>query len=494
MADQNLPPPPPGITLDEQHQAGASLPPPPPGITLDTPAQAAGTTPSPPPDPNQIVQRGTILPLGRTAGGELKVAWPEAARSFGRGVMGLAEQGPHFDPNKGVVLAAPRTASQNLDQDQLGALISLVAPEGPELKGALGGPAAREIGGAQARQFGQVIKPSIAGRKFATQEKQYYENLAGALHSIIRNKGNFVFGEWPNEVVGELPQSLEEFGHAIGQTKKEIFARYDQLAKEANDRGLFVNTKPLSDMIRDLAKSKIVQTAKASAIPELKQMAAAFLKPGWLTAHEAQEVLEHINAQIASVFRNPNPHDISRASVLAKVSEKLRQDLDYGIERYAGPGYQELRREYGALKAIEADVVRRSGVVARLEKGGGIWGRLGDISSVFEFGRAVATLDPVHAVTAGTIKGITEFVKRSREPNRVITKLFRQAEDVVKGFPGPKPTVEQRVRLGAVGPVAAGTTNHPSGDLGDQLDTGYSAIARPETPAEKGFYSQPGTM
>jgi hypothetical protein len=98
------------------------------------------------------------------------------------------------------------------------------------------------------------------------------------------------------------------------------------------------------------------------------------------------------------------------------------------VNSSGGEGYQELKNQYGALKAIEKDVNNRAQVVGRQEKGGGILGRIADVGSAEEVIRGLLTFNPVAIARGGALKGWAEFMKYRRNPNRVVTSMFEKAE------------------------------------------------------------------
>lgn len=241
-----------------------------------------------------------------------------------------------------------------------------------------------------------------------------------------------------------MPKTLEEFGDAIEQTKQSIFNRYDALAKQSSNTGFSVTnpttgqsgnvwaTVPLNGVVSELGKISNDPTVQLMH-PELAQYAqnraAAFSQRGSLSASDAQRAVTMLNHSLKSFYRSPGtPETAARAHVDAMIANQLRSALDQTITATVGPGYQELKNKYGALKDIEDHVKKRSLIVARQEKGGGILGRLSDVASAEEVIRGFITLNPA-AIASGTfIKLWSEGVKYLRSPNRAVARLFEEAD------------------------------------------------------------------
>jgi tetratricopeptide (TPR) repeat protein len=149
----------------------------------------------------------------------------------------------------------------------------------------------------------------------------------------------------------------------------------------------------------------------------------------------------------------------------------LRKALDEAVETTQGPGYQQLKNEFGALKSIEKDVNRRAGVHDR----GNIKGLLdfSDLFSGHELVRGILTMRPEVMATAGVVKGLKNYYKYLNNPNRIVKTMFTKAEKAMA--PQTKkilPTMPQRaigyegVRgLPVAQPEAQGNTPTPQSNL-----------------------------
>jgi hypothetical protein len=298
-----------------------------------------------------------------------------------------------------------------------------------ELPGAMAAANKAAFEKAISADFKRAVKPSVSGKATSGQVQKYAGQARSAIDSIVENKPNLEFTYDTGQTKrGELPQSLEEFGDAIEQTKQSIFNQYDALAQNAEGAGAKVSLTPLSTELRTVAADQVTELLH----PELAKYAAgradAFDEAGTLSPGNAQRAITMLNSSLKAFYKNPTYETAARANVDAMIANKLRSGLDEAVDSSGGEGYQELKNKYGSLKAIEKDVNNRAQVVGRQEKGGGILGRIADVGSAEEVIRGLLTFNPVAIARGGALKGWAEFMKYRRNPNRVVTSMFEKAE------------------------------------------------------------------
>lgn len=355
-----------------------------------------------------------------------------------------------------------------------GAGSALVQPEhGPKelAEGALGGAAAGTIANPLVRaiagntisgldkfikeNFERAVKPSVVGKSTFQQAERYGTKVGLALNSIIDNKaGLHLRDEYGQPVApGTLPQSLDQFSQAIDQTKQAVFAKYDAMAKAAGQQGIRV---PLNSAIAELQKvgsSTTMRDLDPKIAAQANAMAATLARRGTYSPEEAQAAIQHLNASLDAFYKNPNFETASRAGVSALIAAKLRQGLDQAVAAAQGPGYQELKNQYGALRTLESDVVKRAIVVSRQEVGRGLMGRIGDIASADEVIRGLLHFNPASVATGAGIRAFTGFVRHLHNPNRAVKRLFSAAERRQTLQPSPlRETIARAVQRTA--PVA----------------------------------------
>ncbi|HEX4861530.1 MAG TPA: hypothetical protein VFV07_09860 [Rhizomicrobium sp.] len=278
------------------------------------------------------------------------------------------------------------------------------------------------------KSYERAIKPSVAGKATATQLDRYHDQARDAISSIVANKAGLRFTDGAVETAGELPKSLEQFADAIDQTKQTIFQRYDALAQQAGQAGARVDLTATVGELQKLASDTVVKDLHPELGKYAEDRAAAMTARGSYSTSEAQRAVSNLNQSLKAFYSNPGYETASKASVDALIANQLRGGLDQAIESATAPGYQALKNQYGALKAIEKDVVNRSIVNARKEAGGGILGRISDVASAEEVLRGVITMNPAAIARGVALKGWQSYVQRLRDPNRAVQKLFEAAE------------------------------------------------------------------
>jgi hypothetical protein len=280
-----------------------------------------------------------------------------------------------------------------------------------------------------AADFKRAVKPSVSGKQTSSQVQKYADQARSAIDSIVDNKANLSFTySGGNTKSGELPQSLEEFGDAIEQTKQSVFNKYDALAQSAEGAGEKVDLAPVSSELRKAAADQVTVLLHPELVKYMEGRADALDAAGTLSPGKTQQAISTLNSSLKAFYKNPTYETAARANVDAMIANQLRSGLDDAVDRSGGAGYQELKNKYGALKAIEKDVNNRAQVVGRQEKGGGILGRIADVGSAEEVIRGLLTFNPVAIARGGALKGWAEFMKYRRNPNRVVTSMFEKAE------------------------------------------------------------------
>lgn len=280
------------------------------------------------------------------------------------------------------------------------------------------------------------IRPGIEGNRTFGQSQNYMQKAQNAVETIIDNKDSLNLTNEYNEPVQGLPTNLKQFSQAIDQTKQNIFDQYNGMATAAGGSGVEV---PLTSVIPELdkiANNRVLQdmapgTHMAPGPADYaKSRAEALNARGTYTAPEAQEAIAILNKSLESFYKNPSYDTASKAYIDSLVVNHLRKSLDDVIENTNGPGYQELKNQYGALKTIEKDVSRRAVVDARKNNKG-----LLDFSDVFsgsEVVRGILTMNPATVGTGVAAKMIANLYKLKNDPNRIVKGMFGKANSIIR--------------------------------------------------------------
>lgn len=274
--------------------------------------------------------------------------------------------------------------------------------------------------------FQKGVKPSIAGKKTIANVAQYKDNIISGVKTIKENTANLSFTTDTGEtLVGQTPKTLQQFTDAIEQTKKTVFSKYDELAKKAGAKGVSVDVAPISKELDTVINDKALSITNPNAIQYAKDLQERLIKTGSLDAVTAQDVIQQYNKSLEAFYRNPSYDNATHAAIDAAVANNMRKVLDEGISGLTGAEYGALKKQYGALKSIEQDVIKATLRDARKNTKGLI--DFTDIFSGSQLAHGLLTLNPA-TITSGLVsKGIATVHKVLNDPNRSISKMFDAA-------------------------------------------------------------------
>lgn len=275
--------------------------------------------------------------------------------------------------------------------------------------------------------FDTAIKPNLASKQTPAQRAQYESAVTETVQSISDNLENLrFFDDTTGEtVVGQAPRNLKEFVDALEQTKQNLFRQYDTLAQQTGDTGVTLDVARLANDLDEVLNNRSLSVSNPDAIKYAETVQDRLRQVGTLSPADAQEVIKQFNNSLESFYRNPTPEGLSRQAVDALVANRLRQLLDEEVQAITGGAYQQLKNRYGALSAVERDIMRAYNRDARRNVRGLI-----DFTDVFTGGQVVSgilSMNPA-AIAQGVVgKGIASVTKMLNDPNRRIRKMFERA-------------------------------------------------------------------
>lgn len=283
--------------------------------------------------------------------------------------------------------------------------------------------------------YRRAVQPKKLGRDASSKGLDVQDQRTiTAVDQIIANRPNLRLTDAAGEEVAQqLPQSLRQFAEGIDQTKQEIFRLYDEMAQRAGNAGVRVDLRPVAAHLRQLAEHPQVAHLHPDLAATAKQLADTWEHHGFYSPREAQEVVQNMNQTLAGFWRAPTHETVSRSSLLAPVSTMLRKALDEAIEGSQGPGYQNLRTRYQALRSVERDVA--NAVQKNANKiPGGIASELADMASAELFLHGILTMNPGAIGRAATTRAAKAAVRYLNDPNRAVTRMFnRRANPIPAG-------------------------------------------------------------
>lgn len=276
-------------------------------------------------------------------------------------------------------------------------------------------------------KFEKGVKPTITSKSTPAKAQAYRDDIVQAAKTIDSNKANLSFTDDVGDTItGQNPKTLQQLTDAVEQTKKSVFARYDDLAKQAGDAGVQVKLEPIANELDTVINSKSLQITSPETIKYAQSLKDRLTSTGNLDATTAQDVIQNYNKSLEAFYRNPSYETASRAQVDAMIANNLRKSLDEGISGLTGEGYQALKNQYGSLKAIEKDVIKATLRDARKNVKSLI-----DFTDVFSGGQVVngiLNLNPGQIASGLAQKGISEYIKFINNPNRAIEQMFKAVE------------------------------------------------------------------
>ncbi len=104
----------------------------------------------------------------------------------------------------------------------------------------------------------------------------------------------------------------------------------------------------------------------------------------------------------------------------------FREQLGKTIENATGENYVALKKQYGALSAIEKDVSKRATMIAKQQGGG-----LADYAQVFSGGdmvHGILSLNPALFAKGAAQSALTKFFQYMKSPDRAIQNMFKAVD------------------------------------------------------------------
>jgi len=288
----------------------------------------------------------------------------------------------------------------------------------------------KELSAEIRRGIEKSLRPSVESTRTYGQTSKYFQKAQSAVETIVKNKAKLNLTDELGDTARGLPKSIKQFSEAIHNTKKEVWSQGIALVSQAEGKAARIDLTPVVGELKTIAKHKALNDLDPAVASYAADLAERLEKRGHYTPMETQDAITKLNASLKSFYRNPSYDTASRAYVDEMLAGNLRKDPDSVVEKATGEGSRVFREQYGALKHIERDVNRRSIVAARQNIKG-----LLDFTDVFTGYEAVCgilSLNPAVLGAATTGKGIAKLWKWANDPNRIVTKMFGNAEKLME--------------------------------------------------------------
>lgn len=340
--------------------------------------------------------RQMLVPLGWGEKGETKAAWNDPA-------MAAASVAPMID--LGVMGGRMALAKS---PESLGKEFSKVVETGID----------------------RGVKPGFKGNKTFKQSKDFYRKADNAVESLVTGKNALQLTDDIGEVVpGTLPSNLKQFSQAISQGKETVWAKSNAMAEAAGEAGATIPAAPIAKELKPITENVAIKDFAPEVSSYAEKRIMDLELRGEYKALDAQEALKVLNQSLEAYYQSPSSATAGKAYVDAVIANNLRKQLDSVIESYSGPGYQQLKNEYGSLKSLEESVNR----AVRRDKnsGGGVSTNFTHIFSGTQAVSGILSFHPSHIGTAAAAEGMMAYIKHMRDPNRHIKNMFEKADSII---------------------------------------------------------------
>ena len=304
--------------------------------------------------------------------------------------------------------------SQNLDRQ---ALTENATLEVPAVEANIG------------QMYINAVSPGVKGKKQTVEGfNASTQQAVQAVRNITNNKSDLKFRDLEtNEFIeGELPTNLWEFGGAITNRKAEVYKEVLESIGEAADQP--VDTQRIVS-----AMEEIVDDPVYAGFPQIQNRAKNTLSQYMMndyTPNQIERLIQLENDRLQAFYRGNGTQ--ADAIVSAIVVNNLRDMLDEAVEAAGGEAVRELKREYGALKSIERDVVHRGIHNAQARKAGMV--DMANIRNIGDFAQGMAGDVSALGRSAAEIAG-QGFIKALNDRDALIKRMFLVADQTYSKIP-----------------------------------------------------------
>ena len=274
------------------------------------------------------------------------------------------------------------------------------------------------------------IQPTNLGRNPKVTQK-LYDDISTGSQAIVKNKGDIVL----NGEKGVVPTTLGETLDAIEQSKKIELDKFLSTQQVAGEGGAVVKPQGLVDELLKMAEADKgeAQHAAKFAQSELPAYATKTDDGSWIaksfTPQEAQANVAQLNSILNPYFNGKRSfEELSHTGVKLTIRDQMASALNDAVESIVGPGHQEFKDTWGALKNMEGQITHRFNVDARKASGGFF-----DLTTPFTAAKVISGLaskDPITLSAAAGMYLAKWRLKSINQPNRYIKGMFEGLDNL----------------------------------------------------------------
>lgn len=297
------------------------------------------------------------------------------------------------------------------------------------------------------------------GKKISAIDK-YFNNAIDSTVDVVRNKKDLSFVNANGETItGRLPKTLGEMGQTVADRESKIYQGFHQMAVEAKESGIRINMDRIGKALEDIANDSVVQNETPGAAkyasekaktyrgvsaevmrdatgtpilgPEGKPVTAA-ARPVEYDPLQMERAIKIYNQKLAAYQKNPHPEIAKQADIDGVIVKMMREDADNAISKAKGPRYSELKKAYGAHRAVEEDIVRKFNKEMRNSIGKD-WVDITDIYSMGEALTGILTGHPLMIAKGGSFAAAKKIMTHYWMPDTRVAKMFDRVDEILEG-------------------------------------------------------------
>ncbi|MFA6278457.1 MAG: hypothetical protein WC622_17050, partial [Pedobacter sp.] len=265
----------------------------------------------------------------------------------------------------------------------------------------------------------KALKPSMKSVKTPQAREVYYTDADTALKYVNEEKPTLI-DQKTGEATVRNPQNRAELSESLGQSKKTLFTKWNDLTKQSGEMGLTFDAADIQKKLLVESENKSWSKKTRDYYKELASEVGELDSADPLTV---QSRLQELNERANGFF---NGNDKIRARIDASVANMVKSKLDEQISRTTNENWKEYRDVYKSIKTIEDDLNRQIAIEARKADKGLI-----DYTDIFTGGDilgGIITANPGAIARGLGGRAIKSYIKFLNDPNRYIESYFKNLE------------------------------------------------------------------
>jgi hypothetical protein len=278
----------------------------------------------------------------------------------------------------------------------------------------------------------------------APQIAKFYDSAATATIDIAKNKGKLGVLDKEGDLIIGHPKTADEYAQAFNKGKDKVWAEKIQPILDKTGEPSVSTTNIVKDLeviINPNGKYfNALERQSPETIPYIKKLIESYKKQGFINFSQIEPELQMVNASLKALKTNPSIGTAANAYAALRVAKWLRAAEDSVVQGVTGEGVAEAKKLWGAYAQIEKSIAQKAAQMQG-KSGFGYW----DMASIAEGMAGIASFEPHLLIAAAGTKGVATLVKRSRDADRIIEKMFKRIDKSLpraglnqKGYIDPK--------------------------------------------------------